>query len=157
MKTYKSPLPELSLKYKKGDFKKIRITNSKEASQVIREFFDADLIEYREEMFVLFTNRKNNTIGYMKISVGGTSGTVTDPKMIFSTALLSGAYGIILAHNHPSGETFPSKPDRAITKKIMKGAELMDMVLLDHIIITADSYYSFADEGTLNERAINTL
>jgi DNA repair protein RadC len=77
------------------------------------------------------------------------SGTVADPKVIFAAALKSCASGIILAHNHPSGELDPSSEDKAITRKIKAGAELLDLKVLDHLIISKYNFYSFADEGIL--------
>jgi DNA repair protein RadC len=149
MKTYKQELPELKLKYKSGNFKKVKITNSNEAYITIKEFFDADTIEYSEEMFVLFMNRANNTIGYIKVSAGGTTATITDPKVIMSSALLSGANAMILAHNHPSGNLTPSNADKQVTNKIKKAAALLEIQLLDHLVISDEGYYSLADEGLL--------
>ena len=77
------------------------------------------------------------------------NGTVADPKIIFAAALKSCASGIILAHNHPSGELDPSKEDIAVTKKLKAGAELLDIKVLDHLIISKEGFYSFADEGVL--------
>jgi DNA repair protein RadC len=88
-------------------------------------------------------------LGVVDISQGGLSGTVADPKVIFAAALKSCASGIVLAHNHPSGELDPSREDIALTNKIKAGAELLDLKVLDHLIISKDSYYSFADEGMM--------
>lgn len=145
----KNALPEITLKYKAGDFEKVTITQSHEAALLFRKLFDADLIEYREEFILLLLNRANKTIGYIKISTGGITGTVADPRMILSTALISGACAIMLSHNHPSGNTKPSAQDLELTKKIAAGAKMIDIQLMDHIIITTDSYYSFADNGQI--------
>jgi DNA repair protein RadC len=88
-------------------------------------------------------------LGVVDISQGGLSGTVADPKVIFAAALKSCASGIVLAHNHPSGKLDPSREDIALTNKIKAGAELLDLKVLDHLIISKDSYYSFADEGMM--------
>jgi len=88
-------------------------------------------------------------MGYYLLSMGGIAGTVVDPKLVFQCALLSCAESIILCHNHPSTNLTPSEADHAITKKIAKAGKLLDITLLDHIIITENSYYSFADHGNL--------
>ena len=106
-----------------------------------------DRIELLEEFKMLLVNRRNRVLGVVDISKGGLSGTVADPKVIFAAALKSCASGIILAHNHPSGELNPSREDIALTNKIKAGAEILDLKVLDHLIISNDSFYSFADEG----------
>jgi DNA repair protein RadC len=83
------------------------------------------------------------------ISSGGISGTVLDTRVIFQGALLANASSLIIFHNHPSSNLKPSKADKDITNKIKKAGELLDIILLDHLIITEHSYYSFADEGIL--------
>lgn len=106
-------------------------------------------IELLEEFKILLVNRRIRVLGVVDISQGGLSGTVADPKVIFAAALKSCASVIILAHNHPSGELDPSREDIAITKKLKAGAELLDLKVLDHLIISKDTYYSFADEGLM--------
>lgn len=150
MKTYTSKLPEITLKYKAGEHCRIKITQSHDAAEIFRKIYDADLLEYREEFILLLLNKANNTIGFIKLSSGGLTGTVADPRMILSTALLTGATGIILSHNHPSGNLYPSDADRQLTDKINKASKLIDIHLLDHVIITKDGYYSFADNGLIN-------
>jgi DNA repair protein RadC len=88
-------------------------------------------------------------LGISEISTGGFAGTVADPKVIFSIALKACASSIILSHNHPSGNLKPSQADLNLTRKIKSGGELLDIAVLDHIILTSDSYFSFADEGIL--------
>jgi DNA repair protein RadC len=94
-------------------------------------------------------NRWNRVLGVVDISRGGLNGTVADPKVLFAEELKSCASGIILGHNHPSGELDPSCEDTALTNKIKAGADLLDFKVLDHLIISKDSYYSFADEGLM--------
>jgi len=108
-----------------------------------------DKIELLEEFKILLLNRRNRVLGLMDISQAGLSGTVANPKVIFAAALKCCASGIILAHNHPSGELDPSREDTALTNKIKAGAELLDLKVLDHLIISKDRYYSFADEGLM--------
>ncbi len=102
-----------------------------------------------EEFWVLFLNRSNRVIEKMKLSQGGISGTVTDVRIILKKALEYLASGIIVCHNHPSGNLNPSESDSKITRKIKEAGDLMDIQLLDHIIISEKDYYSFADNGLL--------
>ena len=102
-----------------------------------------------EEFWVLFLNRSNRVIERMKLSQGGISGTVTDVRIILKKALEYLASGIIVCHNHPSGNLNPSESDSKITRKIKEAGDLMDIQLLDHIIISEKDYYSFADNGLL--------
>ena len=126
-----------------------KLISSEHSVKILRTIFDPDKIEYREEFVVLFLNRVHRFLGFAKISQGGTAGTIADPKMIFQSALLTNAHAIILAHNHPSGNIQPSEDDIVLTKKISQGAQLLDIKLVDHIIITSEGYYSFSDEGRL--------
>jgi DNA repair protein RadC len=119
-------------------------------SEFARSMFNDGSIELREEFFIILLNRANEVIGCSKISEGGYSGTIADGKMIFSTALLhTNANAIILAHNHPSGQLKPSDTDIRLTNKLVQFGEMIDLPILDHLIITAEGYYSFADEGQL--------
>lgn len=150
MKTYKAELPELEFKYKtKENVFKSQIKSSRDSEEVFRKLFDADVIEYREEFILLLMNQANKTIGFIKISSGGVSGTVVDAKLIFAAALKSGASSFLMAHNHPSGNLRPSEQDINLTRKIKEGAKLLDLSCLDHLILTNESYFSFADEGML--------
>ncbi len=102
-----------------------------------------------EEFWVIYLNQKNKCIGKQRISTGGITSTVVDKRVILKEALLLNAVSIILGHNHPSGNTKPSKPDLKLTKEIKDAAQLMGISILDHIIVTNNSYTSFADEGLL--------
>jgi len=102
-----------------------------------------------EEFWLLLLNRANRVIKKVKISEGGISGTVVDPKKIFQICLEQHATSIILGHNHPSGTVTPSEADNKITKKIKDCGLLLDVAVLDHIIVGDDRFYSFADEGSL--------
>jgi DNA repair protein RadC len=102
-----------------------------------------------EEFWILFLNRSNRVIGRMKLSQGGVSGTVTDVRMIMKKAIEYLASGIIVCHNHPSGNLNPSEADSKITQKIKEAGSLMDIQLLDHLIISDKDYYSFADNGLI--------
>ncbi len=102
-----------------------------------------------EEFWVLYLNRCNKIINKTKISQGGLSGTVTDLRLIYKEAIRYSSSGIILCHNHPSGNINPSESDKKITQKIKEAGNLMDIQLMDHIIIANKQYYSFADSVIL--------
>ena len=125
---------------------KDKIANSTDAYHIFRSTI-SDL-PY-EEFWIILLNKANRVIRKCIISEGGVSGTVVDPKKIFKIALDNHASSIILGHNHPSGNIQPSDADHKITKKIKEAGIMLDVAVLDHLIIGDDSYYSFADEGTL--------
>jgi DNA repair protein RadC len=102
-----------------------------------------------EEMWVLFLSRNNQVIKLEKVSEGGFSGTVVDPKRIFHLALQHKASQLILAHNHPSGNLTPSAEDIRVTEKLIQAGRVLELQVLDHLIVTESSYYSFADEGKM--------
>ena len=141
-------MSEFKLKVEKTYFKKVKITQSSDAYNVIKQFYNDD-IEIYESFFLLLLNRANNTIGYVKISQGGTVGTVVDVKLIAKYAVDSLACSVILAHNHPSGNKQPSQADRNMTEKVKEALKLFEIQVLDHIILTSESYFSFGDEGII--------
>lgn len=123
-----------------------KITSSDDAYNVIRQFWHDD-IEIYESFFVLLLNRANVTIGWAKISQGGITGTVADPKLIVKYAVDSLASGVILAHNHPSGNLTASAADIEITEKIKKALSYIDSTLMDHLILAPDGYVSMKECG----------
>ena len=146
MKTYNNSLKQFTLKKNNTEFKNVKIGNSKDGADFIRQFYSDD-IEIYESFFILLLNRANNTIGYAKISQGGCVGTVIDTKIIAKYAIESLAQGVILCHNHPSGNIQPSEEDKAMTNKIKSVFDLFECQILDHVILTKDSYFSFADNN----------
>lgn len=102
-----------------------------------------------EEFWILLLNKAHVVMHRLLISQGGISGTVADPKMIFEAALSKKASGLVLVHNHPSGNLNPSNSDVELTKKMRKAGEFLDLPILDHLIVAGDGYYSFADAGNL--------
>jgi DNA repair protein RadC len=102
-----------------------------------------------EEFWILNLNRANCIMGRERISSGGMTGTVVDPKIVFQRALENQACAIILCHNHPSGSLFPSQADLNLTKKLVKAGQVLDITVLDHLIIAGSSYFSFADEDKM--------
>lgn len=116
----------------------------------IAHFFQAQLKDKLHEVFaVAFLNRANKINHLEIISEGGITGTVADPRIILKKALEHNAVNIVLCHNHPSGSLKPSKADEVLTRKIKEAALLLDMTVVDHIIVSEDGYYSFADDGIL--------
>ena len=144
-------LPELELKYKSGQNEKIKITSTLDSATLLRKLFNADTIEYREEVLVLYLNGANKTIGWIKHSAGGTAQSVLDIKMILTSALLCGAAAMILAHNHPGGQMFPSREDEIITNRLKSSCDAIGFKLLDHVILSGENenYFSFADDGKI--------
>ena len=94
-------------------------------------------------------NRAHRVLGIYELSSGGISGTVADPKLVFMAALKANACCLIISHNHPSGNLKPSQADEALTRKISEAGKLLDIQVIDHVIVTSEGYYSFADEGLL--------
>jgi DNA repair protein RadC len=126
-----------------------KISNSRDCVEIFRKIWDAGRIEFVEEFNVMLLNRANKVMGIYRVSSGVTTHTSVDIKGIFVAALLSNATSIILAHNHPSGNLAPSQPDIDLTRKAKEAGIFLEIPVLDHIIITSESFYSFADEGSL--------
>lgn len=123
-----------------------KITSSKDAFEIFSPII-SDL-PY-EEFWILLLNRSNKIIDKIRISSGGITGTIADIRIILKEAIMKNSTGIIVCHNHPSGNIKPSSSDIDLTKKIKSAAEIMDISVLDHIIVAENSFYSFADEGIL--------
>lgn len=124
-----------------------QIKSSEDSYLQFLSFLDQTQLSIKEESAVLYVNRNNRIIGGYKLSSGGFSGTVVDPRLVLGIALKCLATGILLAHSHPSGCLTPSNADCELTCRLGKAAKLMDISLLDHLIITQDGYLSMADQG----------
>jgi DNA repair protein RadC len=123
-----------------------KITGSADVYDLLK----ADLLDIPHEAFwIVLLNRANRVIKKHQVSQGGVAGTVADPKIIFKVAVEELASGIILAHNHPSGNLSASQADLDLTKKLKESGKLLDIQVLDHLIIAGKKYFSFADEGLL--------
>jgi DNA repair protein RadC len=123
---------------------------SRDAFDLFLQSWNPNTIEHAEEFKLLLMNRSNAVLGILEVSKGGISGTVTDVRLIFQAAIKANASGIIVCHNHPSGNLNPSESDSRITQKIKEAGNLLDIQLLDHLILTTEgNYYSFADNGLL--------
>ncbi len=123
-----------------------KITSSRDVFTIMSSII-GDL--EHEEFWVLYLNNSNKVLQKKQISIGGKTGTLVDPRIVFRAALDFGATSIILTHNHPSGSLNPSQSDRVLTNKLKMAGESLDIKLLDHLIITEKKYYSFADENIL--------
>lgn len=120
------------------------------SSADVATFLQTSLRDYKHEVFaVIFLNRANKINDFKIVSEGGITGTVADPRIILRTALEKEAVSLILCHNHPSGSLKPSRADEELTQKIKEAAKYFDIKVLDHLIVSDDGYYSFADEGIL--------
>ena len=137
-----------SIRKLQSSFPKIKISEPVEAYNFIKDFYGED-IEVYESAFILLLDRSNNTIGYAKISQGGIVGTIIDTKIIAKYVVDSLASGIVMAHNHPSGNLQPSKDDIYITKHVKEALKYFDCELLDHLIITMDGYTSIKKTGLI--------
>ncbi len=119
-------------------------------SSDVARYLQTLLKDYRHEVFaVLFLNRANKINHFEIVSEGGMTGTVADPRIILKKALEEDAISLILCHNHPSGSLKPSRADEELTHKIKEAAKYFDIKILDHLIVSDDGYFSFADEGLL--------
>jgi len=146
-------IAELTVSYQvTPDFEKLPvITTSVQAYEFMYSFFPPGTIALQEHFFVAYLNRANKVIGVYHTSIGGISSTVSDPRLILGTALKLAASNLLLAHNHPSANMRPSVADKELTKRLVEGARLFDLSVLDHLIVgpTQGEYYSFADYGLL--------
>ncbi len=141
---------EISLKYEKKEINisKRHITGSDIAYNIIKQFYNSDINIY-ETVYAIFLNTANSVIGVAKIGQGGLSSSIVETRIIYKIAIDLLSSGVILVHNHPSGEIKPSDIDKAITNKLKKGLKTLDIRLLDHLVISNKDYFSFADEGLL--------
>jgi len=125
------------------------VINAKDAYDCFLPTWNENKIDFVEQFKIMLMNRGGRVLGIFEVSTGGVSGTVADPKLIFSAALKANASSIILAHNHPSGNLKPSNADLELTKKISRAGQLLDINVNDHLIITSEGFYSFAEEGLM--------
>ena len=140
---------ELIYKSKVKPSERPKITHARDAYAIFKDTWDENKIELQEQFKIFLLNKGNRVLGIYEVSTGGLSGTIADPKLIFSAALKASACSLILAHNHPSGNLKASNPDIQLTSKIKEGGKLLDIALLDHIILSSESYVSMADEGLI--------
>ena len=140
---------KLTYKTKQKASERPKVIDSYSIYKVLLNCFDSDTIELRESFKVLLLNRSNKVLGVMNVSEGGIGETTVDIRLILQAALLGNASYIAISHNHPSGNLNPSPQDNIITNRIKKACESIDILLLDHLVITSESYFSYADNGLL--------
>lgn len=126
-----------------------KITSSEQAYDMLLQQWDQGTINFVEQFKAILLNRAHKVLGIYLVSTGGVSGTAVDPKLVFAAALKANASAIILAHNHPSGNLYPSGADNQLTRKMREAGKYLELPILDHVIVTPEGYYSFADEGIL--------
>ena len=141
-------IAEIELIYKPGISNKPLVNSSLDAYNVLIKFYPENRLQLQEHFVVAYLNRYNRVLGVMQHTSGGITGTVADMRLIYGAALKAAASGIIISHNHPSGNLKVSNRDRETTLKFRDAGDLLDIKLLDHIIVGLDGQFlSFADEG----------
>jgi DNA repair protein RadC len=145
----KSQVSEIQVSYTPNLLVDMSVKNSKKSFELILNEWEQETLQMQEEVKILLLNRSNKVLGIYSLAKGGLTSCIVDVRIILSIALKTLATGIILFHNHPSGNLKPSKADLDITKKLKNSCDLLDISLLDHLIITKDNYFSFADEGLI--------
>jgi len=138
---------ELQLRLKKSKVKSVKIGCSSDLVAMVRPFFSC--INYQEEMKVVHLDHYLQVVGIQSISVGGQTSCIVDKRIIFGGALMSAATSIVLVHNHPSGNLSPSAQDKSMTKEMVEAGKLLDIKVIDHLILTEESYFSFSDEDII--------
>lgn len=148
-------LAELRVSYRRSRDRRVKrekieetpfvIRDSKSCEMYLRQVWNQDTIELREEFIVLCLNSAHEVLGWINIASGGLSATVVDPRIIFGVALQTVSASIVVAHNHPSGSPIPSPQDVAVTRQLRDAGKLIGVAVLDHLIITHGDYFSFAD------------
>ena len=148
---FPSRIAEISVRYSRkiSDLDRVQITDSNDAVDVLRSKWKKNRIQYQEEFKVILLDRSNRVLGIHNAAMGGQSGCVVDPKVIFGVPLKACAAAILISHNHPSGNTKPSSADHTITQKLKAAGQLLDIPVIDHVILTKSDYFSFADNGVL--------
>jgi len=148
----RSKVNEIQISYREkiGTLKSESIKSSQHAAKLLFETWDKNTIGLYETFKILLLNNSNKVKGIYPLSTGGITGTLVDMRILFAIVLKTLSVGILLAHNHPSYKTEPSEADKRLTDKIKQAAQLFDVRVLDHLIITPNGdYYSFADNGLL--------
>ncbi len=148
MKT-NTQVAELLVSYSSNISSEQKISNSKDSYDIAMNLWNLSTIQIQEEVKVVLLNDALMVLGFYSLSKGGISSSIVDIRLVLSVALKAIATGIILVHNHPTGTLKPSKADLDITKKLKSACDVMGINLLDHLIISKENYFSFADEGLL--------
>jgi len=146
---YKVAEVELSYKNRVPYKERKKVQTSLDAYNLLINNHDDDTIDYKETFKVLYLNQASQVVGCFTLSQGGITSTCVDVRNILQGALLTNAVAMVLAHNHPSGNTRPSREDDKITNQVSKAGELLNIKVLDHIIFTREDFYSYGDEGRI--------
>jgi len=146
---YKVAEVELSYKNRVPYKDRKKVLTSEDAYNLLVNNHDDDTIDYTETFKVLYLNQASQVVGCFTLSQGGITSTCVDVRNVMQGALLTNAIAMVLAHNHPSGNTRPSREDDRITNQITKAGELLNIRVLDHIIFTREQFYSYNDEGRI--------
>lgn len=140
---------EIKVSYINKNEQEIKISGSSSAYGLILNHWDLNIIDFMEEVKVILLNRANIVLGVYELAKGGSTSCVVDIKIILNVAIKAHASSIILVHNHPTGQLNPSQTDKNLTHKLKEACKIVDLDLLDHLIISKESYTSFSDEGLL--------
>ena len=140
---------ELSYRNRVPNKNRKKVMDSYSAYKILRDNYSDSTIDYKETFKVLYMNQNCQVLGCSTISEGGITQTMADVRLVMQGALLTNAVAMILAHNHPSGSTRPSREDDLLTRRIVEAAKLLDLRVADHIILTSEDYYSYDDEGRI--------
>jgi len=144
----KTSFNEVQIHYKRPIFNSNRkVASSEDSERILRSFIDPKRIDYKEFFWVLLLTYANQVIGISEIAVGNTTGVTVNIKEIYQLALLANAPAIIVAHNHPSGKLTPSEADKKLTRKLRDASNFLDILLIDHIILTSEGFVSFSDSN----------
>jgi len=143
---------EVSLRYSPRADQSLlpKLSTPDEVYKFLLAIWDKDTLEISENFYVLLFNNKNTLLGWSRISLGSKTATVVDVTQVVTLALLGNASKVVIAHNHPSGETRASHADIKITGRILQALELHDIKLNDHLIVTREEYYSFCENGLMH-------
>lgn len=141
---------ELEIQYERPSFDAMsKISNSKDCEKLFRSVFNPNTLDLKESFWVALLNRANKVLGVSLVGVGSVSGCTVNLTEIFQLAITTNASGIVLCHNHPSGQVNPSQADMVLTRRIKDGCKFFDITMLDHLILTRETYFSFVDEGVM--------
>lgn len=146
---YKVAEVELSYKNRVPYKERKKVSSSLDAYNLLINIHDDDTLDYTETFKVLYLNQASQVVGCSTVSKGGITATCVDVRNVMQGALLTNAVAMVLGHNHPSGNTSPSREDDRITSQVAKAGELLNIKVLDHIIFTREQFYSYNDEGRI--------
>lgn len=140
---------ELVYKTKLKPSQRPTVAKSSDIYQLFLNTWDNNKLEFVEQFKIMLLSARMKVLGIYEVSTGTVCGCLVDPKLIFCAALKSNAVCLVLCHNHPSGNLKPSSSDQRLTEKLKQGVKLLEIKIIDHIIVTSEGYFSFADEGLL--------